>query len=166
MNSTNILKVLKLSISLLIIAILFKLMHWQYSKILFSISIFSIIIFYPIRFYLKKDKIILDYAKLLLVLFGVTNFYLKVMHFPNHNIIVYGTPLFFYLWLLLEIFANNKNEESSSNSVLPFGVNIFLGLLIVFGTIFKIMHWPYSQHMLISGFILLALSFTINTFKK
>jgi hypothetical protein len=76
---------------------------------------------------------------------------LKVLHLPGANIsIVLGGILFSLVFLPLMIVLKFKDEEKQIDKiVLSFG---FLIAMVAFtGVLFKLMHWPFANIMMISG---------------
>jgi hypothetical protein len=76
---------------------------------------------------------------------------LKVLHLPGANIsIVLGGILFSLVFLPLMIVLKFKDEEKQVDKlVLSFG---FLIAMVAFiGVLFKLMHWPFANILMISG---------------
>lgn len=162
----KILSAIRILISINIIAVLFRLMHWPHSMYLFLIGLGGIFILYPIRFYLKKDKLALDYIKLIFVeLFCFTRF-VKIHHLLKIDILIIVTEVIGIIWILFEIFNFINNVKPRYKPIIPkLNSNYVFVLIILIGALFKLMHWPYANILLIIGLVLLALFFIYDTLK-
>lgn len=167
MNSNFIVRLLRLTIPIFILGVLFKIMHWPYASFLILISVVLLVLLYPIRFYLKKEKRVIDYSKLFLLIAFPISYYLKVFHYPTPLFLTIISLVSFYSWILLEfIDLYNKHEnKNDSFKVFPFKIQSLLFIIILVGVIFRIFHFPNSTPILITGFLLLFLYFLIDTFK-
>lgn len=84
-------------------------------------------------------------------LFTILGATLKVLHLPGAGVtIILGGALFSLIFLPLMIVLKFKDEEKQVDKiVLSFG---FLIAMVAFtGVIFKLMHWPWANIMMISG---------------
>lgn len=84
-------------------------------------------------------------------LFTILGASLKVLHYPGAGFsIILGGTLFSLLFLPLMIVLKFKDEEKQVDKiVLSFG---FLIAMVAFtGIIFKLMHWPWANIMMMSG---------------
>ncbi len=77
----------------------------------------------------------------------------KFMHWPGAGIcVVLGGFTFSLIFLPLMITLKMKDEATIANKlVLSFG--FFLGILMSTGAIFKIMHWPGANILMLSGIV-------------
>ena len=162
----KIFRAIRILISITFIAILFRLMHWPNSMYLFLIGLGGIFILYPIRFYLKKDKVVLDYIKLVFVeLFCFTRF-VKIHHLLKIDTLIIVTEIIGVIWVLFEIFNFINNVKPRYEPIIPkLNSNYFFILIILTGALFKLMHWPYANILLVIGFVVLALFFIYDTLK-
>ncbi|WP_445711059.1 GldL-related protein [Flavobacterium sp.] len=166
MNPTIIVRLIRLSFPIIIISILFKVMHWPYTQLLMTIGLGIIVLLYPVRFYLKKEKRIIDYVKLLVAIFLPLNTYLNLFHLPSHYILPIISSTSFLLYLLLELYNNYLNKESSKElTVFPFGVLSVIIAILLLGVFYRILHFENATQILITGFVLLFLYFIVDTFK-
>lgn len=167
MKAALIVKILRTFISLLLVAVLFKIMHWPFAKMLMTIGLGGIVVFYPIRFLLKEEKRFIDYTKLVLVVVFSINTYLKLFHHPTPSIIFMVTILSFYLWMILEFIDLYNNHKSKNDflRVFPFGIKSLLFIIILIGVLYKFFEFPSATPVLITGFVLLALYLLIDKFK-
>jgi hypothetical protein len=154
---------LRLSIALALVAVLFKIMHWQYSEVLLIIAVSSIAIFYLIRFSLKTPKQWLDYAKLLLLISFLFQYLFGVLHFNYGSIFSYifkiALVVFIIAYLKDQFFSQDDTSKSvgkrpvSKKKFYSIILNTIAVLSIIIGAQFKILHWEFG---LINGNILLS----------
>jgi hypothetical protein len=101
-------RLMSLSISVLIFATMFKIMHWPYSAILFGIGFFSMIAIYSSHFIKKSVKSWIDIGKLIFLISFVTSKYITLMHWP------YGDILTVFSGLLLMVITIGFIRNSKS----------------------------------------------------
>lgn len=169
MNSNLIVRLLRLSIAFIIIGSLFKLMHWPFASMLTTIGLGSIVLLYPIRFYLKKEKQLIDYVKLVFLVFFPINVYLKLFHLPTIILLPIITFSSFVLWISLELYYRylGKPELKYDNSkVYPFGILSIIILFLFMGFYYKMMNFPFTIPMLLFGFAFITVYFLIKSFKN
>jgi len=153
---------LRISISVLIAGLLFKIQHWPGANIIIVSSFSAIGILYLVRFIYKPQKKPIDYIKVILVLSWSINGVVTVLHLPYHVIFKLVTPATFLIWVFLEglsYFNEEKNMTQSKRQYILNGLYSVAVVLTMFGIIFKIMHWPGAVPVLIGGVGLAALSF-------
>lgn len=101
------------------------------------------------NYYAMKNTLkISGIASAILTILGAT---LKVLHYPGAGIAIQlGGILFCLVFLPLMIVLKFKDEEKQVDKfVLSFG---FLIAIVAFiGVLFKLMHWPFANIMMISG---------------
>lgn len=75
----------------------------------------------------------------------------KVLHWPGAGIsLVLGIGIFGIIFLPLMIALKFKDEVKMQDKlVLSFG--LFIGIITTFGFLFKIMHWPFANILMLSG---------------
>ena len=161
MNSKILTFPLRIAIIVLIFGVLFKIIHWPFAHNLMLLGGASIGILYTIRFVYKKEKTILDYTKLAMILIWVFNYLanaFQLFYVPYiYEILLLG--LFIY-WFYVEGISYFKNRTYRKNRFLKAVYYILIGLTIftvVFGILFKIQHWPYGALLFIIGVLLLSL---------
>jgi hypothetical protein len=163
----KILKVpLRLSISILIIGMLFKIMHWPYGAEIVACAFGAIIIVYPFRFWNKKPKFVIDYVKLILLISWALNGIFTILHLPYKIYLSAVASISLIVWLVMEAsryFRKGVKEESKSSSpISSYGVLSVSGILIFIGVLFKIMHWPGAGPLLILGLSTVAIWFVVD----
>ena len=169
-NTTT--KILTLPLRLAIIIIIFgalsKTMHWPFSIQLMSVGSCAILILYVIRFIYKKEKVRLDYIKLGLVV-------LWVFSYSNQALHLFNLPLFFeivlfilFVWWLVEeglfFFSKRKLKENKGIKSVYYVLIIITIIGLIFGTLFKIQHWPYGALLFIFGMLSLCLTLIVDYF--
>ena len=165
MNPIIVVRLIRLSLSIVIIGILFKIMHWSYSQALMTIGLGLIVLLYPIRYYFKKNKRLIDHVKLVLGICLPIHYYVNVFHLPSFFLLTILSFGAFIFWLILELYEMYQNNTNKSLKVFPFGIlsiNIFF---VLFGIFFKLWHYPNANLILILGFVLLFAYFIVDTFK-
>lgn len=103
------------------------------------------------NYYAMKNTLKLSgIGSILFTLFGAI---LKTFHLPGAGItIVLGGLLFSLTFLPLLIVLKFKDEEKKVDKwVLSLG--LALSMMITTGIIFKIMHWPYANFLMLSGVV-------------
>ena len=167
MNDKLIIKALRISISLIILASLFKLMHWPFANVIIISGLGGIVFFYPFRFFFKEEKRTIDYVKLVFLISFPINAYLMLFHLPTPSLLPIISFGAFVLWIALELndFYNNK-EQSGTIKTFPFGILSIIVLFLFMGAFYKLMHFPYANVIVITGFTFLTLYFLIIYLKK
>lgn len=162
--------IIRICVSILLIGLLFKIMHWPFANALLLITISAILIFYSIRFILKTKKEILDYVKWFLVVSWSINFFANGLHLFYLPKILSFIPLLLFIWW----FINDGTYYLTENRIksgLNFKTFYYIFLLITFGlliggSIFKIMHWPYGSLMITLGTLLASFFLIIDYFAR
>ncbi|WP_204344507.1 GldL-related protein [Psychroserpens algicola] len=151
---------LRLAVIILIYGALFKVMHWPYANPLMGFGSISILLLYLIRFFYKKEKVILDYVKLVIVLLWVFKYIIGVFHIMSLPYIFEILLLVLCIWWLIEEGLDFiSNRKLKGHLFLKSLYYLFFGLttcLLVVGIIFKIQHWPYGNIMFTLGVLLLS----------
>jgi len=150
---------LRISISVLIIGMLFKIQHWPYANVIIVSAFSSIAILYSFRFGAKKEKKLIDYVKLILVVFWCISGSLKTLHFPFQLFFQMIASIAFLSWITMEGINYFNNETPSENkknysSAINIGLFTLAAVFIAIGALFKIMHWPFAGPLLIAGVVL------------
>jgi hypothetical protein len=110
--TTNYFRLIQICISIYIIGLLFKIMHWQGSDILLIIPAAGIAIIYIVRTFNKKDYVALDFAKCAWVISMCFSGIAQVLHLPFADAGAYINLGLFVLMLLLFLTApaDKRNE--------------------------------------------------------
>lgn len=157
---------LRISIAVLILGFLFKIMHWPYGNLIITVSFILISILYFFRFFNKSKKILLDYAKLLLVFSFSIRGIIITLHLPFKDVFNIIALIAALAWLLLGGHKDYYGNSSVSNNKYFRGSVIGIGsIVIIVGALFKMMHWPGASIMLIVGLSLVALFYLITALK-
>ncbi|MEL0644370.1 hypothetical protein V6251_08250 [Olleya sp. Ti.3.14] len=156
---------LRICISILLLGILFKIMHWPNAYDLLTFSFSGILILYPIRFYFKQDKETMDYIKVIMIVLWCLNFLLGFNQVFGFSILI----ILFGWWLLTEsanYFNNNKLVLSNIAQKVYYGfIAISIGG-IAFGILFKIQHWPYANVLFTLGVFLASILVIVDYFVR
>jgi hypothetical protein len=106
---------------------------------------------------MNKTMKISGYISSLMILFGA---YLNFQHWPGSSFLMqvgifFLTVVFLPLLFILKFKSSAENNRSIVLSIIA-GV---ASLLLCFGVLFKLMHWPYAQTLTIAGAVLLILGY-------
>lgn len=106
---------------------------------------------------MNKTMKISGYISSMMILFGA---FFKFNHWPGASVLMvvgvfFLTVLFLPLLFILKFKSSAENNRSIVLSIIA-GV---ASLLLCFGVLFKIMHWPYAQILTIAGGALLILGY-------
>jgi len=97
---------------------------------------------------MKKTMNITGVLTVILILSGAI---LKTLHLPGAGIsIVSGGFLFSLIFLPLLIAIKFKDDNSIKDKIV-FSFGLLLGMILSAGFIFKLMHWPYANILMILG---------------
>ncbi len=151
---------LRLAIIITIFGALYKIMHWPYGYQLILIGYTTIILLYTFRFLNKNKKERLDYVKYGLVVLWVFSFFNQVFNLINlpYSFEILLSALFIW-WLVEEgfsYFTSRKLKNSKVLKIFYYTLILITILLIVFGVLFKISHWPYGSLLFTFGILLLS----------
>lgn len=167
MNPYLLVRLIRLSFAIIIIGILFKIMHWPYSQALLTLGVGIIVILYPVRFYFKKEKKLIDYIKLLLLIIFPLVWYLRLFHLPFPYFFSPISAILFISWIVLELYQIYKGENTKNSfSVFPFDIQTLIIGIILLGAFFNLWHYPQANYVLIVGVLFLFAYFIIDTFKQ
>lgn len=162
---------LRIALSILIIGSLFKIMHWPYANLIMVCAFSIIFIAYPLRFWKKSNKLLVDYIKLLGVCVWTIRGVFSILHLNYSDVLTLLTLLFFGAWVVLEAlnYIKPEQEQNSKLSVVETITSLifaFGAVFVIFGFAFKILHWPYANILLIIGLCSAALWFLKDLFTK
>lgn len=101
------------------------------------------------HFYAMKKTV--NIAGLLTVLLTVAGAILKVFHLPGAGIsIVLGIAIFSLIFLPLMVILKFRDEVSATDK-LVLSTGFVIGAVAALGVLFKLMHWPTANILMISG---------------
>lgn len=160
---------LRIALSCFIIGPLFKFMHWPYGNDIVLITSVLIAILYTIRFALKKDKVVLDYVKLVLIVLWAFNYINTTLHLINVNYIFnYILLILLGYWFINEGTTYfSKNRKLKDIKDLKIGYYVAWSITIIpltIGILFKIMHWPYGALLTTIGVLFLSIMILVDYF--
>lgn len=103
------------------------------------------------HFYAMKRT--LSIAGITSAFFTLTGSILKIAHLPGAGIsIVLGVAIFALLFLPLMIILKFRDESAKSDR-LVFALGFLLGMAASLGFLFKIMHWPFANVLMLTGVV-------------
>jgi hypothetical protein len=142
-------------------------MHWPFANVIMIMGLGGIVFFYPFRFFFKEEKRIIDYVKLILLISFPINAYLRLLYLPTPYLLPLISFGAFILWIALELFdLYNNRKQTGSIKIFPFGILSVIVLFLFMGAFYNLMHFPYANAILITGFVFLTTYFLIDTFKQ
>ena len=156
---------LRICLSILLLGTLFKIMHWPNAYQIITIAITGILILYPIRFFFKKEKETMDYIKVIMIILWCLNYLLGFNQVFGFSVLI----ILFGWWLLTEstnYFNNNQLTLSNSAQNVYYGFIIISIGSIAFGTIFKVLHWPYGNLLFMLGVLLASILLIVDYFVR
>ena len=152
---------LKLCLALLIIGIVFKVLHLPGSLLLIIASSGLILILYMIRFANKENKVFSDFLKVFLITSIIINGIFTFLHLPYKSIfqvISFLTVITWIIWELIQYCISDKSQNQSNEKKSKV-IYLITTTLIITGTFFKIMHWPFASVLLLSGLFICVVIF-------
>ena len=137
-----------LFLSGVLIGILFRIMNWPYAHFIIIISSAGCLIFTTIHLILNTNRKLNDYFRLLTAFFWILSILVDIYPFMGSSFTKYG------FWIALSLYFITKKKSQVKTKRNPISSVLFIttGLLIFSGVLFKLMHWPYSNFLIISGF--------------
>jgi len=102
-------KLFKISISIFIIEILFKIMHFPFAGPMIILSFLSISILYTIHFFKKQNKVMVDYLKLIILYIAVFEWVFSLLHWPYAWEIQYMSGFIFLIFIMYYIISEKRN---------------------------------------------------------
>jgi len=137
----------RLSISVTVLAALFKFIPWP----VIIIGAVGMVVFHTIQVIQKETRVPLDYARHLLIIFFSVNYVFSILHLPYVHVLTMltKTALIAFLGLYIkEIIApNQENSENNlllqefSTEKLSFILADLATVYIVTASLFKILNW-------------------------
>lgn len=154
---------LRLSISTILIGVLFKVLHLQYTNVLFGIGTLGVMIFYSLQFHQKKQKSVLDYSKLFLLIAFSFHYIFRVLHWSYGYVFTFifrGALVLIVVSYFYDVLFDKSdaipNDTLTTQSIrrnkLSHLLYVLTGIGITVGAFFKILHWQFG---FINGEILL-----------
>lgn len=153
---------LRIALGFIMLGVIFKVIHYPGSIFLLFAGYFSIIILYPIRFALKQPKAFVDYIKLTYIISSFIYFVFALLRPEITETVVIETitkyafkiisGLSIVVWFVLEGFTYFSDDEDVEIDYWSNGIYGFALALVLLGSGFKLMHFPYSFELLVVGF--------------
>lgn len=146
---------LRLSISIILIGILFKVLHLRYTNLLLGLGTLGVAIFYSIHFYQKKSKSVLDYSKFFLLIAFMLHYIFRVLHWSYGFVFTFifrGALILMVISYFYDVLFDNSNPlsndtlstQSSRRNKLSHLLYVLAGIGIIVGAFFKILHWEFG----------------------
>ncbi|MFC2136784.1 hypothetical protein ACFLTE_01280 [Bacteroidota bacterium] len=155
-----------ISTTLLMLGSLFKIQHWPGSGAMLTLGFFILcFLFLPSANYVmhkeRKDRsLILLFISAFLGSFGFfLGILFKIMHWPGAGVLIaLGCVLLCLLFFPLLLRFLIKNAKSRREKIIH-TIGVISGMAYLAGFLFKMMHWPGSGLLLVSGAFLIVVLF-------
>lgn len=139
----------RLSLSVTVLGALFKFI----SLPLILLGVAGMVIFHTLQFFQKPKRLLLDYARQLLIMAFSANYAFSIFNLSNGNLLSLFTKISLIIFLLLYIKKIlSSTQESSQNGLLQ-NINTenlayiladLATVYIVIASLFKILHWEFG----------------------
>ena len=150
---------LRISLVILLLGILAKVLQWPFAMGIIFFGFLSIGVLYALRFKKKIQKHYVDYVKLILVLFWTTNGMLRVLDFPYTLFFQIMTAITFIIWFVMEgtsyFLSEDRRAKNSFNQIIWKCIMVVGTLIIIAGSLLKVINWEFATPILILGIILI-----------
>jgi len=93
----------------------------------------------------------LKLSGILTVIFSLAGALFKTMHWPGAGMLIVLGGFFFSLVFLPLLIALKMKDDASKVDKAVFALGFFLGMVMVTGLLFKLMHWPGANILMIGG---------------
>ncbi|MEO1013243.1 MAG: hypothetical protein AAFX53_18265 [Bacteroidota bacterium] len=151
---------IRLSIGVLLLAMLAKALQWPYASTIMLISFCAIALLYGTRFWKKQEKSFIDYVKLVLVVFWTTNGIFSILHFPYTIVFQIVIAISFLTWFVMEgtaYFLDEDRKSKNSLSQILWNCAMVGGTLaIICGSLLKVLNWDYAIAVIAVGIAIVA----------
>lgn len=102
-----------------------------------------------INFYIMMKM--LKLSGILTVIFSLAGALFKTMHWPGAGIMIVLGGFFFSLVFLPLLIALKMKDDVSKMDKSVFALGFFLAMVMAIGLLFKLMHWPIANILMIGG---------------
>ncbi len=93
----------------------------------------------------------LKFSGMLTVIFSLAGALFKTMHWPGAGMMIVLGGFFFSLVFLPLLIALKMKDDASKVDKAVFALGFFLAMVMAIGLLFKLMHWPGANILMISG---------------
>lgn len=171
MNTLAVLRgIIRIGIAVIILGILFRMMRWIGGIELLIIGSISVFLAYGIRFFLQTNRSALAIIQWTLIEMVLLRIILLYLNLPGQIIANYSMLVLFVAWLIMggpaAIYRRKSSGKTSFIHRYFFWFIFLFFLLILIGSLFKIMHWSSADTLLIVGMSGLALLFLLNSIRQ
>lgn len=158
-----------IGIALFIMGNLFKIMHWPKSKPILISAYALILLVYPFLIYIKKKVSLLDIFMVIGVFvwcgFAIINY---IYQLESRSIYFAISKVGFVLWagVALHVYYNSPSYQLKSK-IEPIKIVYFIALVsFATGIFLKTLHYPKAEFLLITGALVMTVSFFLVDFFK
>ena len=108
--------------------------------------------YYAMRRVMKVSSLV----ALVLILLGVV---FKTMHWPGAGILIFsGLTFFSLIFIPLNVVLKFRDDEQKSNRLL-IALGMILASTATMGALFKVMHWPFANMLMLSSLLTFMIVF-------
>ncbi|NNE76830.1 MAG: hypothetical protein HKN31_07125 [Pricia sp.] len=151
---------LRISMTLILFGMLSSMLQWPYASEILLLAFSATAFLYTIRFWKKSEKGFLDYIKLTLVVFWSTNGIFQVLNLPYSLFFQVIIAITFITWFVMEGTAyfldEDRKTKNSKTKVIWNCAMVFGTLLIIAGSLLKVMNWEFAIPLLGFGIFIVA----------
>jgi len=148
---------IRIGIAIVIVGVLFSILHYPAWYEIVIVGSSMIFIAYPILFFKRSDYTPLSIVKLALVESFLLRLVLRLGHLPGGEFFHYAFLVLLVVFLVMGGSKDFVQKGPKENlNFIQRNVHYFLFILIVIvviGSLFKIMHWPGANELLTVGFL-------------
>jgi hypothetical protein len=153
---------------------LFKIQHWPGAGIMLVLGFFVLIFFFlPSAIYINykevsnKTKKLVHISGFIGVSLFATGMLFKIQHWPGASILILGGILLSGLIFIPSLFISNYRQTRNKPLKLIYMLGMAGCITYPAGFLFKIMHWPGANILLMMGALLLiCIVFPLYVFNK
>lgn len=160
-------KPIRVGIAIIILGALFKILHWPGANLIFMIGCIATIFTQLGIFILTRPKRPRDYIVSTFIIPFITYYMMKVLHWPGSSIPLTIATITLIAALSYQLITPEVDvlqlKKDNKNARIVYLTSI---VLVIFGAMLKIMHWPMANPLLIAGLGLLAFYFIIDAFRR
>lgn len=161
---------LRIAISVLLLGILSRILHWPYATEIIVCAFVSIGLLYPFRFWKKPDKQFLDYTKLVLVVFWATNGIFRALDFTYSLFFQIIIALSFLIWIILEgtaYFLDEDRKAKNTRTQVLWNCAMVIGTLaIIAGSLLNLLGWKFAIPLMVLGIFIIVAYILKDVFSK
>lgn len=172
LNLSKISPMIKTFIGLLILGFLISVQRWPYGNLIMVCACAAIVLGHTVEVIRNKNRSLTHYLSLGAVVCACTYWVLLILHYPYKFLFGIGALVFFIAYYFMDRFTNKESkaisdqldlEEDTPSKITFYNASF---VIIILGALFKILHFPGGDLLLVIGLIIVGISMVITLFKK